>query len=323
MSTHNTVSLKIDPMFKSLIRPLLSQEYLQLETNIITDGCRDPIVTWNGVIIDGHNRYAICSKYDIPFSIKEMQFECREAVIAWICANQLGRRNLTDETRRYLIGLQYENQKIANNKKNGQGKNQYTKQKDQKRGENKAEDLKPSRNQTAQRIAEANSISHATVEKYALYSRAVKTIEKKAPGLSAKILSGTYKMSHNSVLELAKLSKDALQRIERRLDHTDTGPTPYKRAKTEIQGTFMQKQPVSSPGPSVKDMPEYDPDSELTGLTLTIPSWRSSLSRVKDKTDIAASSANAKQKLTLELIHLKTCIEEMLSAIKESCHERL
>ena len=49
--------LQIDPHFKNLIRPLQRKEYLQLEQNILADGCRDPLIVWNGVIVDGHNRY--------------------------------------------------------------------------------------------------------------------------------------------------------------------------------------------------------------------------------------------------------------------------
>ena len=51
--------LKIDPEFKDLIRPLRRKEYLQLEENILDEGCRDPIIIWNDYIIDGHNRYSI------------------------------------------------------------------------------------------------------------------------------------------------------------------------------------------------------------------------------------------------------------------------
>ena len=105
--------IRIDPDFKSLIRPLQRTEYLQLEQNIIQDGCRDPITIWNGYIIDGHNRYEICMRHHIPFQTRTMEFEYREQVIAWICANQLGRRNITEETRRFLIGIQYENEKIV------------------------------------------------------------------------------------------------------------------------------------------------------------------------------------------------------------------
>ena len=94
--------LTIDPQFKNLIPPLQRTEYLQLEENLLADGCRDPLVVWRGTLIDGHNRYEICTRHSIPFSVKEMNFYCREEAIAWICANQLGRRNLSEETRKYL-----------------------------------------------------------------------------------------------------------------------------------------------------------------------------------------------------------------------------
>lgn len=105
--------LKIEPKFKNLIRPLQRKEYLQLEQNILSDGCRDPIITWNGVIVDGHNRYEICMRYQIPFAVLEMDFSCEAEAIAWICANQLGRRNISEETRKYLIGKQFEAEKLA------------------------------------------------------------------------------------------------------------------------------------------------------------------------------------------------------------------
>ena len=80
-----TVSpLKIEPKFKNLIRPLQRKEYLQLEQNILSDGCRDPIITWNGVIVDGHNRYEICMRHQIPFAVLEMDFSCEAEEIAWM-----------------------------------------------------------------------------------------------------------------------------------------------------------------------------------------------------------------------------------------------
>lgn len=58
--------LEIDPEFKTLIRPLRKDEYLQLEVNLTVDGCREPIITWNNIIIDGHNRYEISGSRETP-----------------------------------------------------------------------------------------------------------------------------------------------------------------------------------------------------------------------------------------------------------------
>ena len=157
--------LKIDEEFRHLIRPLRHREFLQLEQNIINDGCRDPIVVWHDTIVDGHNRYEICMRHSIPFDTKDMEFECREAAVAWICANQLGRRNITEETRKFLIGMQYENEKLVTRIRNKIGRNQHTL--DISTMDEEDAD-KACRHWTAQRIAEDNNVSAATVQKLSL-----------------------------------------------------------------------------------------------------------------------------------------------------------
>ena len=55
------MELKIDPEFVDKIPPLTAEEFQQLENNILADGLViSPIITWNDVIVDGHNRYEIC-----------------------------------------------------------------------------------------------------------------------------------------------------------------------------------------------------------------------------------------------------------------------
>lgn len=91
--------LNIDHEFKTLIPQLAPDEYDQLAQNLIKEGCRDALVIWNNTIIDGHNRYDICTKNKIPFLIKEMDFTAREEAIEWIIRNQFGRRNLPSVAR--------------------------------------------------------------------------------------------------------------------------------------------------------------------------------------------------------------------------------
>ena len=111
--------LRIDSEFKNLIRPLRREEYRQLELNLVMEGCREDIVVWNDTIVDGHNRYEICNKLQIPYGVKEQTFPNRDAAIAWICSNQLGRRNISEETKKYLIGRQYEAEKKIQRHENG------------------------------------------------------------------------------------------------------------------------------------------------------------------------------------------------------------
>ena len=104
--------LTIDPEFQSLIPPLSPEEYEGLKDSIRTHGFRPErglILTWQGVIIDGHNRYQICReladeglevRLDPETHIREMEhLPDRAAVILWMLRNQLGRRNLSDAAR--------------------------------------------------------------------------------------------------------------------------------------------------------------------------------------------------------------------------------
>ena len=291
--------LKTDEEFKHLIRPLLRKEYLQLEQNLLADGCRDPIVVWHDVIVDGHNRYEICMRHGIPFDTKDMEFECREAAIAWICANQLGRRNITEETRKFLIGMQYESEKVVTRIRNKIGKNQHTVDISSM---NEEEADKACRHWTAQRIAEENNVSAATVQKYAIFTRALEEIGKKEPRLVPKILSGQYKIAHKHVMEMAELTPEDLRRINRKIERNPAQFMQYKATRPPVQGKYET---------AASDMPEFDPDAEISSLTLTIPSWKSSIERAKNTADLAIVSPQAKDNLVQALHELRKTIADL------------
>ena len=101
--------LKIDPEFQSKIPPLQFEEEQQLEQNIIAEGrLLNPIITWNGYILDGHTRYRILKKHGfIKFEVEEIQLANKYEALAWICKNQLGRRNLSPERKKFLLGKEY------------------------------------------------------------------------------------------------------------------------------------------------------------------------------------------------------------------------
>ena len=99
--------IKIDPEFKNLIPPLTDEEYDGLRDSLLSEGCRDALVLWNDVLVDGHNRYEICKKHGIPFKTIQKNFDSREDAILWMMQNQLSRRNLI-AYQRSVIALQME-----------------------------------------------------------------------------------------------------------------------------------------------------------------------------------------------------------------------
>lgn len=93
------MGLKINPKFRDVIPPLSTEEYEQLEKNILKDGIREPLVIWGETLVDGHNRYRIALKHNLKFDVQVMAFEDEDDAVIWIMQNQLGRRNLSDFVR--------------------------------------------------------------------------------------------------------------------------------------------------------------------------------------------------------------------------------
>jgi len=97
-------TLNINPAYANLIPPLSAEEFQGLEESILAYGqCRDAIKAWKGTIIDGHNRYAICQKHNIPYNVEAMCFASKKEAELWIVQNQLGRRNLPTILRVKLV----------------------------------------------------------------------------------------------------------------------------------------------------------------------------------------------------------------------------
>lgn len=204
------MKLKIDPEFRDKIPPLTESEFKQLEENIVSDGIvREPLITWNNTIIDGHHRWRIIQNHpEIPYKVTRMTFPDKWAAIVWMCKNQLGKRNLTDEQKSYLIGKEYEAMKKSIGGDRG---NQYTKVAS---GQN---DAMP--NRTRDIVAQNHSIGAKTVERAAQFTKGLDAAETVSPGFKDSILSGAVKAPKSTIAQIAKLDepeqKKAVEAIQR------------------------------------------------------------------------------------------------------------
>ena len=232
MSLH----LTIDPEFANKIPPLREEELEQLEENILADGVViNPLIVWDGVIVDGHNRYRILQKHpEIQFTTYEKKFTDRYAAIAWICKNQLGRRNLTPQQFKYLIGLQYEAEKCSSNY-NG---NRFTSL-DKSRCVQNEHTYKPER--TAERIARENNLSGSYVRRAEHFAKGVDAAEKVAPGIKQEILSGSIKPTEKAVAAIAKAPPEERPALVQQLrqaketEKQEEKPKPRRSAAETLQ----------------------------------------------------------------------------------------
>ncbi len=85
------------------IDPLTADEHAALERSILAEGCRDALVLWGEVLVDGHNRYGICQKHGLPFqTVQNTRFQSMEDVHLWMIDQHLGRRSVSDFQRGVL-----------------------------------------------------------------------------------------------------------------------------------------------------------------------------------------------------------------------------
>lgn len=98
------VEYRIDPELNEVLPKLSDADYKALEQSLLTDGFKGaPIMVWGDIIVDGHNRYEICNKHNIPYEVKSIEFASKEEAIIWMVRQQLGRRSLTPLQRIQIV----------------------------------------------------------------------------------------------------------------------------------------------------------------------------------------------------------------------------
>ena len=218
----------IDKEFQSVMFKIRDDEYEGLKQSILTEGCRDPLVMWNNILIDGYNRYEICQKYNIEFSTVETQinFQSRDEVKHWIRKNQLGKRNLTQEQRNYLIGLEYKEQKQSSidNLKQFQPKGQNV----------------PSVN-TAEQLAETYKVNEKTVKRAEKFADAVDVIAVNiGDDVRDEILSRELDITAKDVQILAKQKPEVQKEV---VEKVRTGKS-MKKAIRESKNEQVETPPL-------------------------------------------------------------------------------
>lgn len=306
-------TLKIREEYRQLVLPFGESEIERIEEHIRRFGCGEPVYVWSRRLLVDYDRYAIFHRLRIPFRIINNSARNSEEVIEWICRNQLQRTDLTDAMRRYLIGRQFLALKLL--------------------GAHHAASTPPStRNCRApsisvskyesmpirirEKLGKLYHIRQETVERYAEYTRAIDIVRAAAPDLAEGLLSGRLWLAVDRIMELPHKTPEEIQKLGTLLCSGVDLPNRYGRPGTLLATKRREPSSPVLPTVSVKNMPSYDPDAEIASLTLTIPTWISSMRRVNQSVDFTAVSADAKQAAQKELTLLKNEVEAVLHTIK-------
>lgn len=190
-------NIVILPVLKDLIRPLDNDEMAQLKANILSNGCQDSLKIWQTtqkiinsdsatneeqfVLIDGHNRYKICTENNVSFAVSIMKFQSLDDVISWMIDLQLGRRNMSLNEISYYRGLKYNQEKKIEKTDNFSSTGTSLK--------------------TSQKLAEQYGINEKTIRRDAEFAKGVESLSQE---LKRDFLSGNVKVTKKDIEELGK-----------------------------------------------------------------------------------------------------------------------
>ena len=202
--------LKIDPEFRDKIPAMPKEDFDGLRADIIRDGyVRDPLVVWQeeNTLLDGHHRWTvICENWEMlkdKYTIDYKSFPDRYACIAWICANQLHKHNMTEMQRMKLIQEEYEARKHTIT--NALGTNQHTKVDGGEIYHQPNADKTP---KVRAEIAEEHKIPEGAVKTAVEVGRGIDRAAEVDPDFKREVLSGEVKATKKDLAEIRKMETD-------------------------------------------------------------------------------------------------------------------
>lgn len=300
-----------------LKQPLSNTDHLKLKEDLVVNGCREPLLVWDKYVIDGANRYDICKTYGLNYTTKHKNFREMIDAISYICEVQLEREDLTIEMRKYLIGRKYlADVEICVREFILNPPVEYLKT-------HLSLPKKPNKKYEVGRIVgKKYNLATGTVLKYGYFASNIDELREKDAELAERILSSKLKISHENLIEFIRLPTEDVLSIKKIMDEHNMDHIGYSDIRHELQWKYFheakpKEQKSQKVIPEIRKLPEYDPDAEASSLSFTIPSWISSINRMKKNTVFENITSPARKKLQGQLISLMSEANNLYLALEE------
>ena len=161
-------------------------------------------------------------------------------------------------------------------------------------------------------------MNHSTVEKYNKVAESIERLDTIEPMLYKAILSGEVEFSQSELIRMLNYDNKTISRIRHRfVDRKDIKMRSYgiRKRKHFKDDDIEEENKKITINMGIKEMPEFDPDMAIRGLTLTIPMWIAAIERAQQQTDMSKATENAKFQLGEMLIKLDDKIQNALEEL--------
>ncbi|WP_026491453.1 hypothetical protein [Butyrivibrio sp. XPD2002] len=308
MENNNQSNYSLDPIFERYVQPYSKEAKQQLLTSILENKDGRVVHVWKHMHLNDKEKYELCKQHGIKETIKIYCFNGRNSAAYYICTKELQRDDLCEEYRKYLIGELYHYKELI-----------------EKRDVFKRSMMK---GRLSDELGLKLGISGGTVKKYNNYAAAMDIIFDTDNEFAKHILLGKVKVSHENVVELSRLRREEIRIIAKVVENDKVEKLTLQDIRNEIKWNYLRiqnslpkaKREVEKRVPkagTIRQMPAYDPDSEVNSLCMTIGSWVSSIERVNKTADFTKITTKARIRLSKELVSLNHMIEKIQCSLEE------
>jgi hypothetical protein len=274
-------SPRIDPELVELAAPMDDATRAALRASLVAEGCRDALVVWGekDILLDGHNRLAICRELGIPFKVTKLSFVDRAAALAWFVAAQRARRSLTPHWAMYYLGREYNASKAPH------GTNQHTRS---------GQSVHSSK--TSQRVADAAGVDEKTVRRAAAFAEAVDALEQAIPHARRAVLNREVRLSRR---QIAQALEDGARSLDDLRESTEPAERDYLaevlRHARELRDAIdaFRVRGASAADKDRVASARSDARSALAELPLLLDAFRSDVGLPDDDAEVSAEAALA------------------------------
>lgn len=302
--------LLVDEEFLSLDIPISPEQYAEMGYQIKKDIYREPVVIWQDYIIEGFQRFNLYQKHHKYYPVESHNFSSRYFAVAWSCRNQLKRKDLTANAEAWLLYRLYGAEKKIEQKKKARDQFQYRQLSPSTHSWPDEQFPQKEEPVVIDRICAEYNISAATLKRYITFGQSIDQIEKLFPGVRNRILTGDLEVARARAPDLLRMPrKDLQEMIENPRCHRLDPPKDEQDTNKSLRNRKRARNVKLKTG--IKEMPKYDPDAELNGLTYTVSAWKNAVSRAIEKSDFDKASMMGKHRLRTALEALITEITKL------------
>lgn len=303
------VEYKSDPEFDIMIQPYSDEELKAITDKLKNGDILRVVHLWQGSIVMNTAMYKMLEKMKLSYITKNHNYAWKEQAALSICLRQAKREDLTPTYKKFLIGKEFFYRNLA--QKNSFDENSNTKCR------------------LSTTIGNKYDITGCSVTRYCTFADAITNIYLKDEAMALLILMDKCRISHDNVIEISRLKTDEVHAVYKALmkkdDEVPKVTLSFIRSEVKQRYVTKVKRPMEyeqdrinkEKPPAIRQMPAYDPDSEVNSLCMTIGYWITSMQRVNNKENLRRITTKARIQLMKELSFLESTIGNLQETLVE------